>query len=213
MTHRTVDRRVGWQTFLSALLLACAWGIVLLTVENRRLAMRVSEVTRKVLLPYEGLMLPTARVATVDGDTLTVGEESGGGRQVLLVFTTTCPYCRASIPWFKAIQDSLQRSIASGEAKVIGVSLDSLKPTAAYRDKYDLTFPIALFARKLPVVYRTVQVPIVIVLDSVGQVTYRRLGVLGPEAVDSIVQVARGPLSRHKLAGVQFSQSLLSTTK
>jgi thiol-disulfide isomerase/thioredoxin len=172
--------------------LACAVLIVILASQNQSLTRELARTASKVILPYEGLMLPSIRAATLDGDTAVIGEKADGGRQVLLVFTTTCPHCRASIPAFEAISDSLHPHVSSGRVQLLGISLDSLEPTILYRNSNRLSYRIALFRKKDPVVFRALAVPLVLVLDSIGQVTYSRFGgITTRQAVDSVLHAAR----------------------
>lgn len=175
-----------------AIVLASAALVVILTRQNQALAGELARTTAKVLLPYEGLMLPTIRARTLDNETVAVGERPAGGRQLLLVFTTTCPDCRASIPGFKAIVDSLRTEVATGQVEVLGISLSPPQPTARYQATHSLPYRVALFSRKDPELYRARAVPLTLVLDSVGNVIYRRFGsITTSEAIDSVVRAAR----------------------
>lgn len=173
-------------------LLACAVLIAVLVRQNGVLARKLGRAQARAVLPHEGLMLPSIQASTLEGKKALVGEKLDGGRQVLLVFTTTCPSCKASIPAFQAISDSLKRQTSSGRVQLLGVSLDPVEPTIAYRDAHRLSFPIVLFKKKDPVVFRLRAVPLVLVLDSVGQVKYSRFGeITTPTAIDSVIDAAQ----------------------
>jgi hypothetical protein len=75
---------------------------------------------------HAGSVVPAFRAATLRGDSLTIGEAEGPDtRQVLFVLTTTCPYCRATLPVWVRLADSLTR-LPNHSIQVIAISLDSL---------------------------------------------------------------------------------------
>jgi peroxiredoxin len=178
-------RRLPTIVLAIALGLACLL-VVVLALQNRQLQRRYGELLARTRPPNPGLYAPAARLPTLQGDSVTIGEPPPGGQQLLFVFTTTCPYCRASLAAWEAIA-GVARSSAGTE--VYGVSLDSLPPTRKYVETHKLSFPVlALPPGRLPVLYRAYTVPLTMIIDADGRVAYSRLGLLaGQVAVDSVV--------------------------
>lgn len=120
---------VRWRGVVVALLLSSAGLVVVLARQNRALEHQATELFRRLSTPQPGTFVPTFRAASLSGDSLTIGEASTGVRQVLLVFTTTCPYCLASLLAWRRIAAALQ---STPPASVVGISLDSAEATARY---------------------------------------------------------------------------------
>jgi peroxiredoxin len=138
---------------------AVAGLVVVLGIQNRRLRAENRKLVERFTEPHRGVVVPTFEGTTLDGDTVTVGEAPDSGRQVLFVFTTTCPYCVASLPAWRQIAATIQ-SAPSLRAQVLGVSLDSAAVTRRYATAHGLRFPILTFpARKLSYLYRARSVP------------------------------------------------------
>jgi peroxiredoxin len=179
----SVGRRGQWVLAI-ALIGAC----VLVLVLAKRLAdlsADYTELRRFATLPHAGTVVPTFRAITVVGDSVTVGESrDSAARQVLFVFNTTCPYCRAMIPVWQAVADSLGRL---GEVQVLGISLDSADTSRRYAAERGLGYPILTFPQaKLERLYRAVAVPQTVVIDRTGVVLFARTGRLDRAALDSV---------------------------
>lgn len=137
--------------------------------------------------------MPTFRTATLQGDSVTIGERADGGRQVLVVFTTTCPYCRASLPAWKRLT-ALADTMSSPRVEVLGVALDSSRATIdRYAAEHTLPYRIVQFPQpKLAALYRSQRVPVTMVLNGDGRVIFARVGVVDTQAAeDSIVEAIR----------------------
>jgi peroxiredoxin len=173
--------------------LAAAVALVaVLGMQRRAQDERYATLLRDTSLPRGGMYVPTFTAPTVDGAAVTIGERTDGGKQVLFLFTTTCPYCKASLPAVREVALAAAQEPAPGAA-MYGIALDSLSLAAEYAAANDLRFPIVEFpARKLRHLYRARSVPIILVLNPEGRVVLGRTGVLeNREAIDSIVQAIR----------------------
>ncbi len=179
--------------FPAVLGVACLLVLVL-SIQLQQLRDRLDRVVRRATRPHAGMYVPTVRVAQLDGDSVTVGEAGPRERQLLLVFTTTCPYCRTSLPAWKQLATTAQATADSGRVLVYGVSLDSAEATRIYRDAHALPFPTVRFTSKLPDLYRFWSVPTIVLLDETGRILYARQGVLtsGP-AIDSVLAALHAP--------------------
>ena len=185
-----------------ALGLACIL-VVVLALQNRAVTHRSRELLVRAVSPHPGVYVPSVALVTLDGKHVTIGEAQQGGGQILFVFTTTCRFCRASLPAWQSIARQVRSSEKNFE--VYGVSLDSVDATKDYVASHGLAFPTVRFPPgRLPTLYRAQNVPLTMIVDSQGLVTYARLGVLTSQsAVDSILQIiARGVSSLGKMTAL-----------
>jgi len=157
--------------------------VVALGLQNRSLKERHRELTRLYRGPYPGLYLPAFDAVTIDGDSLRIGEPPDGMSQTLFFFTTTCPHCRATVPAWKQIAASVN---------AVGVQLDSSHLAQDYVRDHGLQFPVVHSSdRRLLRVYRVVGVPLTVVVDASGRVTYSHRGRITDQAVvDSVLAEA-----------------------
>jgi hypothetical protein len=132
---RAVLRRATRPALLVALTTATALAVIVAR-QKQALEARYLELAARLDEPYVGMYVPTVRVPSLQGDSVLIGE---GESQVLLVFETTCPYCLASLPAWKAVSARLANESGVG---VYGVSVDSLEPARAYAAEHGLGFPI-----------------------------------------------------------------------
>lgn len=167
-----------WRLALAVVALVVASGLVVVLAE-RQVALRhaYDDLRAKARLPYRGLAVPTFRGSTVHGDSITVGElPDSAGRQLLFVFTTTCPFCRATLPVWAALTDSIASSHGAG-VEVIGIALDSASAAASYAAEHQLPFPVLTFPdRKTAQLYRARAVPQTVVLNQWGEVLFAHKG-------------------------------------
>jgi peroxiredoxin len=142
--------------------------------------------------PIRGQWMPAFQAPTIEGQPATIGEVPGEGRQVLLMYTTTCPYCLSSIPAWKQIKAAAD-TMTSIRAAVYGVSLDSVDATRQYIAKHALPYPTVRFPdEKVAGMYRAGTVPITLVLDERGRAIYTRTGELKTRAaIDSVMEAIR----------------------
>jgi thiol-disulfide isomerase/thioredoxin len=119
---------------------------------------------------------------------------------VVFIFRTTCPFCRATLPIWQQVSDSLRR-VPSPPIELLAISLDSLEPTRAYVRANGLPYPALLFPeRKLARLYRAAAVPLTLVLNGEGRVLYARTGLLDSAAVlDSVYRAATARRARDML--------------
>lgn len=182
--------------FPPGLMLKLALGVslalvVALTIRLGQTRAEHAKTRRLAALLHTGSYVPAVATVTLAGDSLVLGETPAAAeRQVLLLFTTTCQFCKATLPIWSALADSLHR--IDPRIRVIGVSLDSLRLARAYAENHHLGFPIvAMPSRKLRILYRASAVPQTIVIDHDGQVRYAAVGTLRvPAVLDSVYRAA-----------------------
>lgn len=137
-----------------------------------------------------GTYVPSFTAVSATGDSLMAGYASAGERQLLILLTSTCPFCRETLPEWKGLVGRLaDSSLADHDLRVLGLTTDSLSDAAAYAKANDLPFPLVPFPnRKLASLYRGFTVPQIIVSDAEGRVVFARHGVIRTtQAVDSIL--------------------------
>jgi peroxiredoxin len=143
-------------------------------------------------MPIRGMWMPAFQAPTLEGQQATIGEVQGEGRQVLMMYTTSCPFCLSSIPAWKQIKAATD-TMTSIRAAVYGVSLDSVNVTREYIAKHQLPYQTVRFPdEKVAGMYRAGTVPVTLVLDERGRTIYSRTGELkDPVAIDSVMQAIR----------------------
>lgn len=183
-----MTRLTGWLTLLA--LGAALALVVALGLKNRSLRAQYADLLERVTWPHAGMYVPRFEAVTLAGDSVTVGEAPDDGAQVLFFFTTTCPYCRASVPYWKRIHAALAGDTG---VEVYGVQLDSLHLGPPYVRQHGIEYPVVgLEDRGMVSRYRIRRVPMTLVVDGEGRVRYARRGQLGgPAAADSVIAAVR----------------------
>jgi peroxiredoxin len=179
-----------------AALVAAAALVVVLAVQKRRLDTEVGDLRARYMQalrePIRGMYMPAFATSTLDGAPATIGQAPAAGRQVLLVYTTTCQFCLASLPAWKQIKSTLD-TLSTVKAQVYGVSLDSIEVTRRYSARHALPYPTVRFPEeKLVSMYRAGAVPVTLVLDEEGRTIYSRVGqVSEPVVIDSVIAAVK----------------------
>ncbi len=170
---------------LVAALVAASGLVVVLSRRCRELSADYQRLRVHATLPHAGTMVPTFRTATLQGRPVVIGELADStARQVLFVFNTTCPFCRATVPVWQRMADSLGRL---GDVHVLAIFLDPLDSTEHYVATHAVRYQVVTFPqRKLKRLYRAVAVPQTVVLDWKGTVLYAKTGVLDSVTLDSV---------------------------
>ncbi len=166
--------------------------VVVLALQKRDLVTRVETLTERIRHPYVGMYVPAVTLSAVTGDSVLLGGPPRGRAQVLFVFSTSCQYCKASLPAWKQIAAQLA---ASEGIEVVGVSIDSVETTRRYLKENGIELQVvSLTDQRLRALYRAGITPQIIMVDARGRVSYARIGALtDAAAVDSVVDAARDP--------------------
>lgn len=129
-----------------------------------------------------------------------MGEPGLGRRQLLFVFTTTCPFCRATLPVWDRMVDSVRR--LAMPVDIVGLSLDSTALTGDYARLHALPFPVAVMTEaRHRFLFRAGAVPQTVVVGSGGRIRYATTGRLSEGAVlDSVYRALLGPADSIELA-------------
>ena len=189
-TPPSLTRYLPW-----AAVAACAALIAVLAQQHRDLSRAYERLRLWAVLPHAGLEVPAFSTTALDGAPVTIGAAAApGARQVLFILRTTCPYCRATLPVWERIADSLRR-VATPRIELYAISLDPAESTRAYGLANHLTYPLLTFPEpKVVALYRAVATPETVVLDDRGRILYARTGLLDITAVvDSVLHAATAP--------------------
>ena len=181
------------QLLAPAALAVAAALVVVLGMRVRALNRDNEALFRRATRPYAGMYVPAFTTRSLDGGTVAVG--SPARRQVLFVFTVTCPYCRTSIPAWTRIGRAAEAAYGRGAA--VGLSLNGVDSTMTYTRTHGLAYPVARFPdMRTQSLYRSRTVPVTLVVDSAGRVVYSRVGEVSEGVViDSVLTAAGLPPS------------------
>ena len=166
--------------------------VVVMAQQHRNLSGAYEKLRLWATLPHAGFEVPAFSTTTLDGARVTIGAAAAPAtRQVLFILRTTCPYCRATLPVWERIADSLRR-VTTPRIELYAISLDAAEATRAYGLANHLSYPVLTFPeRKLVNLYRAVAAPETVVLDDGGRVLYAHTGLLDSAAVlDSVFRAA-----------------------
>ncbi len=171
--------------------------MVALALQKRDLLARVEGLTTRIRDPYVGMYVPAVTLPSVSGDSVLLGQAPHGQVQVLFVFSTSCEFCKASLPAWKRIAGKFA---GNSQVEVVGISIDSVQVTREYVEEHGLEFPVVSFTdRKLRALYRAGITPQTLIVDAEGKVSFTRIGaVTETGAVDSIIEAV--PVSIHELS-------------
>lgn len=187
------DRSKTARVMTGVLILALVGSLALnldLSSRVRELLPLRGEVQRMRSLPAVGQWVPTVVAQSTTGDSVVIGETASGRAQVLIFFTTTCEYCKATVPVWKAISEA---AASDGNVDVIWVSGSNLDSARAYALTHGITDPVVKFPdSRIARIYKANAVPLTVVLDRLGRVSYVRASVISDAlARDSVVAAAR----------------------
>src|SRR6266850_4315824 len=150
-----INKRIAAGWCLGAALVLESALMMVLVHRLQNLSIEYQKLHLLSVLPHPGTVVPTFRTAALSGDSVTVGEapDSNVG-QLIFIFNTTCPYCKATIPVWKAMADSVAR--LERRVMVLAISLDSVSITRQYTRTHDLRYLVVTFPqRKLERLYRS----------------------------------------------------------
>ena len=85
-----------------------------------------------------GTRAPEVQLPLLGGGSFSLHDARKGGPVLLAFFKISCPVCQFTFPYVDRIHQAYPK------AKIIGVSQDDAKDTAAFAREYGVTFPIAL---------------------------------------------------------------------
>jgi peroxiredoxin len=87
-----------------------------------------------------GTKAPDFTLPTIDGGKFSLCEELARGPVVLAFFKVSCPVCQYAFPFLQRIF----KAYASKNVSIVGVSQNGNQDTAAFLQKFGVTFPVLL---------------------------------------------------------------------
>lgn len=93
---------------------------------------------------------------------------------VLAFFKTSCPTCQLTFPFLERLYRRMERE----GADLIGISQDAAPEVNAFREKFGITFPIAIDAPAYTEsrAYDVRNVPTLYIVETDGLIAYRSIG-------------------------------------
>jgi len=87
-----------------------------------------------------GAKAPDFQLKTLDGKSFSLAGELVRGPVVLAFFKVSCPTCQYAFPFL----ERLHRAYGKSNVRLIGVSQNEAKDTAAFAKEFGVTFPLLL---------------------------------------------------------------------
>ena len=122
-----------------------------------------------------GAKAPEFELKSLDGKPFALNNELANGPVVLAFFKVSCPTCQYAFPFF----ERLFKAYGQAKVKLIGVSQNDVKDTAAFINQFDVTFPVLLDDTKsYPVsnAYGLTNVPTVFWIAQDGEIEISSVG-------------------------------------
>jgi|ERR1700722_17072497 peroxiredoxin len=122
-----------------------------------------------------GTKAPDFELRAMDGRRFVLREELAQGSVVLAFFKVSCPTCQYAFPFL----ERLERAYGRKGVRIIGVSQNNPKDTAAFLQQFGVTFPVLLDdAEKYPVsnAYGLTNVPTVFWIAQDGEIEISSVG-------------------------------------
>jgi peroxiredoxin len=122
-----------------------------------------------------GTKSPGFELQTSDGKKVSLQDELSNGPVVLAFFKVSCPTCQYTFPFLQRLHKAYQDK----GVKLVGVSQNDAKETAAFAKEFGVTFPILLDdTRKYPVsnAYGLTNVPTIFWIDQDGEIEVSSVG-------------------------------------
>ena len=188
MTEDT-RKKVDWFTaFLVVACCALAALVIALTVRNRSLTQQLAHMAEASAPPQfkKGDVVTPFPVVADSGASETIAFGGGESKTLLLVFSSTCPACKQTIPEWT---DLLRTTPPAQSVRVIGVQTDKLDANAAAPGEVTAAYPFPVYGYKRPNPDPLAKVPFIpaaIVVDTHGVVLDAWFGVPRPDDVAAL---------------------------
>ena len=171
---------------------AVAYLIIGLAAENRDLKAQLAQERASPLADSlaPGDAIPAVAVSALDGSAMPLPEmlEHGG---VVVYLTTTCPYCRQTLPTW----DGLAERYEQLGVPFVGVSLHDAESTRAYVTETGIDWPMGVLDAASSVDPKVRKVPFTVLVGSQGVVDRVWLGPLVEEDVEILQAALEGELA------------------
>jgi len=122
-----------------------------------------------------GKKAPEFKLKTLDGKRFSLSEELAQAPVVLVFFKVSCPTCQYALPFL----DRLYKAYGHSGGKLVGVSQNDARETAAFIKEFGVSFPVLLDdTHKYPVsnAYGLTNVPTVFWIAQDGEIEVSSVG-------------------------------------
>ena len=122
-----------------------------------------------------GTKAPDFELRALDGRRFVLRDELANGPLVLAFFKVSCPTCQYAFPFL----ERLERAYGHTSVRIIGVSQNDPKQTAAFTKEFGITFPVLLDdTTKYPVsnAYGLTNVPTIFWVAQDGEIEVSSVG-------------------------------------
>jgi|SRR5271156_283581 len=123
----------------------------------------------------KGSKAPDFELRALDGKRFVLRDELAQGPVVLAFFKVSCPTCQYAFPFL----ERLERAYGHKAARIIGVSQNDPRDTAAFTKEFSVTFPVLLDdTRKYPAsnAYGLTNVPTIFWIAQDGEIELSSVG-------------------------------------
>jgi peroxiredoxin len=158
---------------LPAALLLMALLVVVLALQKRGLTAENAKLSQEQNFPKVSDWVPEMEYTAIDGREVRVGR-SDTGRQIVLLFTTKCVHCIASLPFIAEIA----RTAKEGGVEMIGVTPeDNRDDIEDFMARHNLDFPVVSIQnnKELGLLHFRMS-PTFLVLSRYGRVEHAKVG-------------------------------------
>ena len=122
-----------------------------------------------------GAKAPDFSLKSLDGKRFSLADELARGPVVLAFFKVSCPTCQYAFPFY----ERLHKAYGSQGVRLVGISQNDAKETAAFIKDFKLTFPVLLDdTRSYPVsnAYGLTNVPTIFWVAQDGEIEVSSVG-------------------------------------
>jgi len=122
-----------------------------------------------------GAKAPDFALKNLDGKRFSLGDELERGPVVLAFFKVSCPTCQYAFPFY----ERLHKAYGNQGVRLVGISQNDAKETAAFIKDFKLTFPVLLDdTRSYPVsnAYGLTNVPTIFWIAQDGEIEVSSVG-------------------------------------
>ena len=186
------SRRIAWDKWIVGVLFAVLMvTLVLQSLGTRQLQTSVREWKRRAQWPAAGVGFPPLATHALSGEVRVVGAGPTKA-QIIAVFTTSCPYCKASVPTWQVLSAVTD---TSSVMEMVWLSLSPRDSTENYVREHALPSTKVVIdpEKKLMLAARIRGVPLTLVVDSAGIIRHVFAGALTAIQADSALLAARTP--------------------
>ena len=163
--------------------------VVVLGLQKKELQAENATLVREQGYPRMSDWIPEMQRKAIDGRDVRIGQTEGG-RQIILLFTTKCVHCIASLPFIKEIARRAQEA----DVEMIGVTPeDNVAEIAKFMAEHSLSFPVVSIQdnKELGLLHFRLS-PTLLVLSRYGRVEHVKVGrITSDEDAFGIVTAAR----------------------